>query len=221
MIENIEYDKKQIKKLNDFNQITKNYFQHYYTFNSGLIVCRDNEKFKKAQKGFHFCTTTIFPICEIEKLKTIGLTSDYVYKIIKDRKKEINGLIIENNEILFSMGENAACKIGNILELTNLPNDLKDNYNLAAKTLNQCLMGTKYTLSDDEVTTLMTNGIILYQQDGYKLRLTKELIPNLKKDSTVNIQFFDIEKEESLFHVVINVEWEDINSYHKYTCIRF
>lgn len=221
MLKNLDFDKKQIKKLNEFNQITKNYFNYYYMFDNGLLICRDHEKFKKAQKGFHFCVSTINPLCDMDDGKIFALTSDCVYKIIKDRKKDITGLALENDNILFSLTENNMFNIGKIYDYSKLPKDLMDNYNIAMKTMKQCSESERYDILHDDVTTLMTNGIINYEKKGYKLRITRELIPNLKKDSNVSIRFFDIPKDTSLFHVVITVTRDEIVSYHKYTCIKF
>ena len=56
-------------------------------------------------------------------------------------------------------------------------------------------------------------------RDKYKTRITKEVIPGLKKSHDVVLDFFDHNKDKSLFYLGIKVRRGYCTSYHIYTCL--
>ncbi len=206
----IDWDKTNIKKLNDFNQITKRIFNGFYLFNDGIIINDMNNS--KLSIGRHFATTLIEPIDDIPN-NCIYLTTDKIYKTIRDNKKNIKHLLVNNNKIYIGNDE-VKEKIGYVIK--NIPLNQKDpllsfiEYHKKSSSM----------LPQNIIDLLCDNGIYTYSEDIYKVRLTKELLPALKKNMKVIISFKQ-DENSSLFYLLLSIDRGALISYHVYKCVKF
>lgn len=217
MTEEEKLFKKKIKTINDFNQVVKKYFKYCFIFNDGVIVCEDKDKCTK--KGFHFCTIEMVPLDIVPVDQVIKISCETIFKTIRDRKKEIQSIEEIDGDIYFVL-DTERIHMGSIVTEGGLKQEIKDNYDMAKNLLSLSEDHDKSILTEETVVALVNNELIHYDKDNTNLRITKELVPNLKKDSNVSIEFFDVKKNLQLFQLFFSVIRENVNSYHRYICIR-
>ena len=208
-----EFKKGDLKKLNDLNQDLKTIFETYILSNSGFIYGESI-----LRKGSHMVKSDFKFFIPCPGGYVFRINSKDLYTAIKDNKKHIsqmslvdNKLYIGNDEKVFQIGVCVKAKFINLhkqfQEYTQLDNVKIDD----AKTAEE--------LSNDDVKNLVGGFYIIIKNGKYKTRITKEVIPGLKKSHEVKIDFFDHSKDKSLFFMTITVHRAHCVSYHTYTCI--
>jgi hypothetical protein len=211
-----ELDKKSLKKINDYNQITKKIFKSYIIFENGLIISEDCNS--SLSNGIHFAYSKIdWDFFNTDK-KVMRIYTDVIFKCIKDNKKEIQNIVVENDLIYFH-GEKLNIKFGEYLnELTEKQIELKQfttNYinNISTYNIQQ--------IDDKNVLSLCENNLETIIYDKFKLRLTQKVIPDLKNTYNMSLNCIDLNKDK-LFETIFHINRDDIiTTYHKYTCINF
>lgn len=209
----IELDKKEVKKINEFNQLIKKYFKYFFICNNIIISDNDN---RCLDKGIYYIIIQNNPFEKIilDKGNVLQLSSIDIYKSIKDNKKYIKGLILENDILYFDLGEDKErCFIGNIHEKIsiNIPDISKINFNES----------DNIELLLEDIESLYGNTMMTINDNNHKVRITKELIPGLKKDSIIKVSFSDDDTDNDIFNMVILLELDDKLFYHYYKCINF
>lgn len=74
-------------------------------------------------------------------------------------------------------------------------------------------------LSEDDVISLVKNNTMVIGKDETVVRITRSIIPGLKKSHLVTAMFSEADSDE-LFELVIRVERASMTSYHIYTCMK-
>jgi hypothetical protein len=194
-------------------------FKRFYLFKNGMMVSKSDDQ--ELPIGFHFCTSDTNPFNFIEN-KVIEMSTSAIFKLLKERKKEIKYVSIIESDLYFESDDNQFL-IGSIIEPHKIDTEIQDIY---FKAKNFLSTNINFSLLDDNVKEILCQkGIVTYFSDhslgDYKLRMTNQLIPALKKDMQVKIGFHDVPKESSLFYTLMLVERGTILSHHIYKCLKY
>jgi len=212
----MELTSKDIKKLNEFNQIVKRVFNGIYIFSDGIIMT-DPEIGNRVNKGVHFATTSIQPIDNIPSNYYMSLKCDKIFKFIRDNKKNIRYLTIDGGDLYIDLKDESKEIIGRIF-------DADDNLYLKKRAISNTIEYHKThssLVSQNVIESLSDNEIYTYGDDEYRVRITKELLPALKRDMKVNISFRDEVGDPTLFYIILSVDKGDVITYHMYKCIKY
>lgn len=209
--------KKEIKKINDFNQDAKNIFTEYYILPSGIIIGEST-----LLRGIHFILLNDnLPI----ENKVLSFNSKDIYTSIKDNKKNITNLLFVNSDIYFeTIDINKNLIIGQYYTTEeSLPNKINANKDTVSKIISDYISiqsNETVNIDTNDVESLVSNGVLNITAGKYMTRITKELIPGLRKNDNINILFYDDINPE-LFKIVIQVNRSKSKmiSYHVYTAI--
>lgn len=208
-------DKKQIKLLNDLNQITKKVFARYYIFSDGFLIPSPGER--QIKGGFHFCvspdTQRILEIFELTE-QVVYINSNDLYKTVKDNKKIITHILVESSKIYLTDGAETKFVIGGYHKPTEA---VGKNY---ARARVKYENSDKSHISAEMVESLCANNIVAFSDDNYKVRLTKELVPNIKKDFPMSIAFIPSD-DENVFETLILLKKDEVVNCHLYKCIKY
>ena len=214
MKQNILYDIN-IKNLNEFNQLSKKVFIHYYMFSNGIVFGVENDNHLKY--GEHFVKIAI-SIFNIEKEQILYLSSDAIFKTIRDNKKIVKKIISIDNYIYLTNTEaDIKFLIGELFNINDL-SDIYKKFTLYIQKIEDCnTINTILPL--DSIDKLNKKQIITFSNDNYKVRLTNKLIPLIKKSDTIDVYFNDMDK--NVFETIIICKNSLFSLFHKYTCIKF
>lgn len=208
-------DKKQIKLLNDLNQIAKKVFARYYLFSDGFLIPSPGER--QIKGGFHFCvsptTQDILNIFELSE-QVVYIDSVNLYKAVKDNKKVITHITIEASKIYLSDGAEQKFLIGGYHKPTEA---VGKNY---AKARVKYENSDKHPVGADMVESLCANNLVGFSDDTYKVRITKELVPNIKKDLPMSVAFIPVD-EEDVFELLLLLKKDEVVNCHLYKCIKY
>ena len=216
----IEIPKGFLKSLNDFNQDIKTIFSNYYIYPNGMVISKKHNNI--SMLGKHLCITD-YVFLNDYKDYVINLVSDTVYRVIKDNKKDIKWLSIDNGGNIKLCTNDNDISIGYIVQPDSIETAaILDVYNLSNKTYDDIinnLNNIRIQLSEEDVLSLTKNAYKNIVAGEYKCRITRELMPGLKKSNKVDIYFNDNIEDERLFNMYVIVERNKLKSYHQYTCI--
>ena len=73
-------------------------------------------------------------------------------------------------------------------------------------------------INEEDVISLVSNTLIVVSHKKYKIRITKELIPGLKKNFMLSCFFEDI--SDIVFNCTIVCHRLECITFHRYKCIR-
>lgn len=212
---------KDLKVINDLNQVLKKVYKRYTIFSNGFIIPTTTED-SMVSGGIHFSIIPPETVKKLQDIFNLNLTSDTysliveldasaVFKAIKDNKKDLSSLSFIDNHIYFQGKD--MYPIGFVQQDSNVETYLK-------KVLELHTLFDLVELSEEVVESLSNNNMAILGKEEYKVRLTKEVIPNLKKDMLVHIGFRN-DSEPTLFQIMIKTTKNDISSFHFYKCIRY
>lgn len=211
---------KEIKAINEFNQVAKKVFKAFYLTNTGVLYT-DNDK-ATIDKGFHIAKSKndIFNSFFCTDGYIICLMTDYIYKAIKEDKKNIDKLIFSSHSIFFVTNSNKEYPIGTIHRIDSSNEEKNTSFCKLEESLNN--KGWIH-LENEVINLLCNNELVTYvsSNEKYKLRFTKQIIPGLKPDSKVDIYFDDIDESKNVFSSTFRIDREELISYHQYICSFF
>lgn len=222
-----EFDakKKDLKVINDLNQVVKNLFEQYViSLDENLIMGVSG--LSALNKGTHFSTYSgVEQIKNMlpEGLKYIRLVAGSVFGAIRDHKKELIGIEVVDRNIYFTRKDAEAdsivqIQIGDIIDRPLDDDWTYRTYFLAGK-MKQIQMPEP---SDLHVNLLMEREMVMLKEGDYKVRVTKEIIPNLTSKSEVSILFTDeFVSDPTLFNLIIRMEKTGVATYSIYTCLKY
>lgn len=208
------FEKGELNKLNDLNQDLKTIYDSYVLTSSGIIFGES-----LLHKGSHMVRTDFKLFFDCPEGYVIRIFAKMLFTTIKDNKKKItlmksdrNVLCIGNDDELFMIG--AITKDTPITMYKDLRgHDITADMNLDPDN------NISITLSSNLVEALVANEYMNVRQGKYRTRITKEVIPGLKKSHKVEITFFDHSKEKTQFFMSIKVHRNRCVSYHTYNCL--
>lgn len=208
-----ELKKGELNKLNNLNQDLKTIFNEY-TLNDHCII--GDSILYKGNHSAHSNFKMFF-----EYSGKITLDSKALFKAIKDSKKYIQYIDIDDTNTIFLSGDNiSSIAVGKLSEYSAFENIA--NNKIQSLIMQSCNSSchTKVKLSKDEIIHLIENGYLYISKDDYRLpKFTKEVIPGLKKSTEITLYFFNHEKDNTLFYLLIKATRETCISYHQYTCL--
>lgn len=206
---NYEFKKGELNKLFNLNQNLKNIFTQYYILNDGMIV-----GINKLQKGKHFVISEYRLPFNNNRL-IYEIDSKQLFDAVNKNKKKITSLSVENNKIYLNTDDTLFI-IGEVI--TNKTIDI-DQYVEVLTKLSSDDFEVGIKLSEDNNEALIKNDYINIDEGKYRTRITKEVIPGLKKSHDVSIVLYNHSTDKQLFHMTIKVIRDKDISYHIYTCL--
>lgn len=212
----IEVPKGFIKSLNDFNQDMKTIFSEYYIYPDGRVI--SESKNNKYDIGKHFCITD-YKFLEEYKDYIIHFNSDIIYRTIKDNKKDIKYICVENGIIKF-IGDKLDIDIGTVIHMNGIKSltILDPIYNMSTD-IGFNVKNVDFEFSTDDVIDMVENKYKNISYESYRCRITREVIPGLKKSHSIAFTFNDMD-DDNLFCMNIIAKRATLTSIHSYTCIR-
>lgn len=223
----IELPKGFLKSLNDFNQDVKSIYDKYIIYPDGTVVSDNSCKYKI---GEHFCKTnfSMRKIDEFFNSFVIEFDSDSIYRAIKDNKKYIKYIRIDEDVSVHLTGQSLT-ELGTPIDLDILVGQcyLMDSYKVNKcdklySSANICIsekVPNTIIISDEDVEQLVKNQYKNYSLDRYSTRITREVIPGLKKSHELSLSFYDNDNDDRLFNIRLIARRGTLISYHMYTCI--
>lgn len=209
-------DKKIIKSLNDLNQDAKNIFEDYLIFHNDHI-----EGTNKLHKGEHFAIPSIDlgPVFENFPNKIFKFYSQILFKTISENKKYLDAFTIKDSKIyLEGLAGKISIQVGEIVSSNNITSNNQKFENIVKRELNDDF-DVMLELNEDSVISLVGNEFINISEGKYRTRITKEIIPGLKKSHKIKLFFYEHPSDKSLFHMCVQAERNKLISYHIYTCL--
>jgi len=211
-----EFKKGELNKLNNLNQDLKTIFNNYIILDNGFIYGDSI-----LRKGTHMVHTQFKMFFEYPDSYVIRINSKDLFETIKNNKKIITCIRIIDN-IIYLGGEESLFKIGDMISFrwSQLSNELMEYMSLINLMVEDNKSNSTFTiLSTEDTIDLVNNEYKNIRKNKYKTRITKEVIPGLKKSHEVVLDFFDHTKDKSLFYLGIKVRRAYCTSYHIYTCL--
>lgn len=211
-----------ISPLYKFNQDVKNIFTEYIVFPSGMTV-----GVPKLEKGFHFVIDG-FDISEYINKNIFGIryNSKSIFDGLKIDKKNTDGLSISNDSDIYYYNSSEKKCIGENIGIIHInemsiPKHLSPFVSMNFNKFNEIVTGftPQISLNKDDVKALVGNEIINIDAEQYSTRISRELIPGLKKSDKVFIDFIDV--NGLLYQIIIKAIRSSTTSFHCYTAIRF
>jgi len=212
---NYEFKKGELNAFNDVNQDLKTVFDIYYLFNDGYVIGDP-----KLGKGKHFGLTEFKMFFDYPVDSVLKLESKVIFDTVSKNKKIIKSIDIIDN-VVYLIGENNLnVNIGELININSVKNNLLDILSLSKNVLNPDRINaySHIRLSEDDVSD-MYSAFVNISEDIYRTRLTKEVLPGLKKSHTVDIYLFDHEKDEGLFYLLLKSTRKKCDTYHLYLCL--
>ena len=213
---NISIASKELKFINDINQVVKKSFLHYFITDKGLIftdvngACIDN--------GFHFSyirnIDKLLEVIPIPNDELLVFYSQDLFNAIKENKKIIHSIKILNNKV-YLVTDKESFLVGQYAEFDE---GLKEIYRKAVTYTFK--LEPQYELPNELIKSLVENEIITYRQGDHKVRITKTLFPHIKVGLPIKISFIGL-NENDLFETIINITKDNVTNFHVYKCIKF
>ena len=209
-----------VKKLYDLNQIIKNIADRYYVFPNGLIIIDDNDR--AVDKGIHFSIIKNYDGSFNNEDIISYYDSKEIFNAFKFNKKDIENISININKLFLSGKDDLLLKIGICYHKNEILKNIKDYLSKALFILEEHTNESSILLSEKDKSLLLNKNLIICTDGRFKLRLCKELIPNLKEQDSVRI-WFDVNESfiKNIFKAIIAVEKKEIINYHIYKAINY
>jgi hypothetical protein len=216
----IELTKKDVKRINDFNQSAKRIFSNYFSFNDNIMLCTVEDAC--LNKGAHFAQSdAIQPIRELLNTdEVLIINTQVVFKTIQGHRKYITQLTVTDNTIRLNCPEvNESFIIGNVVSNNDLSDNLQALHDYVLITKSQCSKDP-VILPEAAIEKLTSNQLYIFENGKYRVRMAKEIIPSLKAGMIVMVFCQNIFGHPKLFNCIISVKRDELISYHKYTCTK-
>lgn len=217
-------DKKQSTKLYNLNQDLKTVFQNYTLSKDGIYpsgVCHSNKDGYVLRTGEHYAIITDKNISDIIDCGDICIDSKKLYKFYSSYKKYITHISLINEDI--------------IIHTDGLDNaEYTNNIGYRCADIEKVLFGKlplynddkhmildfkpNIILSEDETINLVKNGNMFLKDGEFTTRITRELIPGLKKTHKLEVMFHHL-PEGNMFRCIIKAERSAVTTFHLYKCL--
>lgn len=224
MVQEYEFKKSEINKLFDLNQDLKHIFTEYYIYPCTNIIIGTNT----LHKGQHFVLSPFEFYMELPENAVIKLNSKDIFTAINKNKKNIKKIAIYNNDDeskdICLLGDKQLFVIGKVLSIDDpelsTPSFLFEYIRSLLKNESDGIyLDNTILLKDTVVEDLVANAYHDVHEDVFTTRITKEVIPGLKKSHKVFLFFTKHCTDNTMFHLGIRVERGTCISYHTYCCL--
>lgn len=216
-------DKKQSAKLYNLNQDLKTVFQTYNISKDGIYpsgICHYIKDGYVLRTGEHYALITDKSISDIIDYD-ICIDSKKLYKFYSSYKKYVTNISLHDEDIIINTNGLDKSEYTNVIgyrcgdiqkslfESLPLYNDDKD----MIKNFKPNII-----LSEDEIINLVKNGNMFLKDAEFTTRITRELIPGLKKTHKVEVMFHHL-PEGNMFRCIIKAERSTVTTFHLYKCL--
>ena len=212
-----EFKKGELNKFNNLNQDLKTIFDYYYIYNDSQYVFGE----AKLHKGKHFVCTSFKMFFEHPNC-ALRFCSQQIFEAISKNKSKIKYITIIDSCIYLG-GDIDLIRIGQMIDLKSTDSDMSMYNTINTEHVNDIITEQLSShiihLTDEGIKDLVSNEFINVSENRYRTRITKEVIPGLKKSHEVGLWFSKHTKDSSLFYLTIIVERNNCTSYHRYTCL--
>jgi hypothetical protein len=223
LVRTVMFNKDNIKMLEIINQNCKYLFDKYIILSSKIIIgFYDN---KSLNKGIHYAGLMNgcfddFQLINLDPLYIV-FNANHIFQIFKTTKKsdlQTYSVIINQSGItcLSSPKLETPLIIG---ESITLSSDDECNYLKELEVFD--VEGESIVISESTIGDLLNNKVRILEYAKYKIRITKELLPNLKKDDTVAINMINLKNNLIKIRFTIFKNKTNMMTYHIYTAINY
>lgn len=210
-----EFKKGELNKFNDLNQDLKTVFSTFFLYGDGCVLGES-----VLHKGKHFAYTNFKMFFEYPEDVILKFNSQAIFKAISDNKKNIKAISIVDNSI-FLIGDSIdPIIIGDVINVNLILENTSEDIMLFHRILNRDSHGVDVVqLTTDDVHRLVKNEFINITQHKYRTRITREVVPGLKKSHELILDFCKHDTDKTLFHLIIKSIRKSCVTYHWYTCL--
>lgn len=198
-----EFKKGQVKQIYEFNQEAKNIFDQYMFKNNNLVIGNT------VYKGTHFIEQGFILDDDVVQY----FDSNVIFKLLKTGRKNITEWEDRDGHYFINDTEFGSC-LDEVFNYETECNVLKRYIGL----FNGAFSGVN--ISEEEVYDLMKNNVLTIECDDYKTRISRKLIPGLKKKHELKIRFYPSDNKD-IFFMHIRVDRGVLISHHIYQCIKY
>lgn len=207
-----EFKKGEFNKFNEVNQNMKHLFTQYSIYNG--LVFGDY----LPEQGKHYAKIN-YNLPELLDNALITINSVVLFNTQKDYKKNIKGYKIENENLYLVMTDMDDVLIGTSIDFDGLAATKKQkSYEEADNIINDSRLYIPLSDSDIEDMVVYKTKITI-AHDKFKVYLTKDIIPNVKKTDYIDISFSET-NIKTVFQMIIRINrGGTILTHHVYRCL--
>lgn len=219
------FKSKELKCIHDLNQIVKKLFSQYIIIRDSGLIIPDNDGLLP-DKGTHFTLSpSVSEIMEMlpDYIGAISLDAKAIFDVVKEEKKKIRGIEIDNEIISFILkdGDDSSQTrtIGRVITGVFFHQPIYERILSIATWINE---NTDLQYDSTYVDNLMNKELVILTSGRHRVRITRELIPNLSKTSTFAYEFADhFTDNPDTFNLIVSMEKGNVMHYHIYTCFDY
>lgn len=213
--------KKEIKILYDINQTLKHIGDCYFIFGNNIVVGISENN--TTSNIFAHIESLPDSILSYQKDSVIFISAKRLYNLFKEYKNsQISEMILKSNKLISYTDDGKEHIFGSIQNITQINKYFIDKYEEATE-IYKLHLNNNEELSENIVASIMNSETAYITSGPYKFILSKPVITNLKKTSTISISFIDQDdKENHLFRVILSNQLNNgISIVHNYMCTNY
>lgn len=214
--------KKQIKLLYDINQTLKHIGDCYFIFGNNMVV-GINENNRTSNVFAHIESLPDSILSYQKEDNVIFISAKRLYNLFKEYKNsQISEMVLQSNKLVSYTDDGKEHIFGSIQNIFQINKYFIDKYNEATETYKLHLKKNE-ELSEDILNSILNSETAYITSGHYKFILSKPVITNLKKTSTISISFIDQDVEDNhLFRVILSNHLNNgIRIVHNYMCTNY
>lgn len=214
--------KKQIKLLYEINQTLKHIGDCYFIFGNNIVV-GINENNRTSNIFAHIESLPDSILSYQKEDNVIFISAKRLYNLFKEYKNsQISEMVLQSNKLVSYTDDGKEHIFGSIQNIFQINKYFIDKYNEATETYKLHLKKNE-ELSEDILNSILNSETAYITSGHYKFILSKPVITNLKKTSTISISFIDQDGEDiHLFRVILSNQLNNgIRIVHNYMCTNY
>lgn len=214
--------KKQIKLLYEINQTLKHIGDCYFIFGNNMVV-GINENNRTSNIFAHIESLPDSILSYQKEDNVIFISAKRLYNLFKEYKNsQISEMVLQSNKLVSYTDDGKEHIFGSIQNIFQINKYFIDKYNEATETYKLHLKKNE-ELSEDILNSILNSETAYIMSGAYKFILSKPVITNLKKTSTISISFIDQDGEDNhLFRVILSNKLNNgIRIVHNYMCTNY
>lgn len=214
--------KKQIKLLYEINQTLKHIGDCYFIFGNNMVV-GINENNRTSNIFAHIESLPDSILSYQKEDNVIFISAKRLYNLFKEYKNsQISEMVLQSNKLVSYTDDGKEHIFGSIQNIFQINKYFIDKYNEATETYKLHLKKNE-ELSEDILNSILNSETAYITSGHYKFILSKPVITNLKKTSTISISFIDQDGEDNhLFRVILSNQLNNgIRIVHNYMCTNY
>ena len=215
---------KQRNGMNECNQVLKQIFSEFIVNQGGVAYASENGS--EMSRGFHFSLLKdsmlgeVMAKAPIELREGFTMNTNDVYLAIKDNKKKINKVYLQQNDFGFcTKDEDEFLPLAKMLdERTAFMQKQEEKISSIVKAIQN--KDAEYILTDGDVQLLSNNQLLTISVGKFHVRMTKEVVPVINRHAS-NYQVIFKNIDDAVFHMIMTYNVHNVQFYHQYTVVHF